>query len=243
MRPIVYTCVSNGYDAVHAVPPSWACDFVMLHDNTVAVPEGWRGIHLEVPGLSGADLNRYAKMLPHRLFPNADHSLYMDGNIFPKQDPAPYIVRVLGEHAFAAYQHPQRDCSYHEIRENLRLGFIGPGQAWRQVRMFERIKLPRQYGLFEANILFRQHQDHDVRALNEMWWKLWQGGLQRDQPLLMAAIWNSGVAVRSLGDSQIHDDKNDWFGIVPHSRRRTRSRRIPRRLAAEMALYRLWMPG
>ena len=112
--PVVYTCVTGGYDHVPAVSPEWACQFVLFHDGTVEIPAGWKGQRLRVEGIQGVDLNRYAKMLPHRLGLDADVSLYVDGNVFFRRDPARKIRTVLSESRFAAYAHPARDCAYAE---------------------------------------------------------------------------------------------------------------------------------
>jgi len=241
MRPVVYSCVTRGYDAVKPVPPDWGCDFVLFHDGTVAVPSGWQGHQIRLHGLDGIDQNRYAKMLPHRLLPNHRLSLYVDGNIIFKQDPRPRIQSVLASTGFAAYSHPTRNCAYQEIREALRLGFIGPHRAWKQHHVFTSMELARGTGLFEANILFRRHHDQATTELGERWWSLWQGGLRRDQPLLVAAAQSSSVPIFSLGPSDFHDASSQWFAIEPHRRVRTRLRRLPQRLAAELMLYRWWL--
>jgi len=238
---VVYTCVTAGYDKVAPVPAAWQCRFVMFHDGSVDVPSGWEGHRLHVAGLHGASLNRYAKMLPHRLGLEADLSLYVDGNVLFKRDPAERIKSVLAEAKIAAYRHPQRDCAYAELRENLRLGFVGPVPVWRQVRKFGHAKLPRNTGLFEAGVMFRRHADADIIALDELWWSMWQDGLGRDQPLFSAALWATGTTVETIG-TDMRDDPHQVLSLAHHSARRTRLRRLPRRLAAEMTLYRLWLP-
>lgn len=241
VRPIVYSCVTRGYDAVKPVPADWDCDFVLFHDGTVEVPSGWQGRHIGVHGLHGIDLNRYAKMLPHHLLPDHELSLYVDGNINLKQDPRSRIESLLATDSFCAYSHPTRNCAYQEIREALRLGFVGPHRAWRQRRVFASMSLPRESGLFEAGILFRRHHKPAIVELDERWWSLWQGGLRRDQPILAAAAQNSSVPVRSLGPSDFHSNASPWFGIEPHRQARTRLKRLPQRLAAELTLYRWWL--
>lgn len=242
MKPVVYSCVTAGYDTVAPVPAEWDCDFVLFHDGTVQVPSGWRGEQLVVDGLVGADLNRYAKMLPHRLNLPSDQSMYVDGNVVFKLDPSIRISSVLEKIQFGAYPHPTRNCPYAEIRETLRLGFIGPGAAWKQVKAFRKAGLPRNLGLFEAGVLFRRHNDSSTAALGEAWWQLWQCGLRRDQPLFTAAAWQSGVKVSALGVNDIHSDSNDLLGIASHAKVRLRLDRLPHRIAAEVALYRLWLP-
>lgn len=237
--PVVYSCVTGGYDAVVSAPDS-RCAFVLFHDGSVEIPAGWRGVKLDVPGVRGIHLNRYAKMLPHRLGLPSSRSLYVDGNIVLKRDPFDAIVDTLARTSFAAFGHPARDCAYVELREALRLGFIGPVKAWSHRRLFDRIGLPRRAGLMEAGILMRRHDDEAARRLDEAWWSLWQRGLLRDQALLMAAAHRCGVRPASLGPNPIRANTHPVFGIVQHRARRTRQARLPNRLAAELMLYRLW---
>jgi hypothetical protein len=241
-RPVVYTCVAAAYDAVAPVASEWGCDFILFHDGSVSVPSGWQGRRLDVTGLAGADLNRYAKMMPHRLSLPSRDSMYVDGNVIFKQDPSPFIRSTLTHTAMAAYPHPSRDCAYAEIRETLRLGFIGPGPAWETARKLRRLGLPRRMGLFEACVLLRRHDDSQVTALGDAWWQLWQDGLGRDQPLLTAAIWRSGAIVHAIGVNDMRDDTSPYLVVGRHAKVRPRLSRIPNRIAAELALFRTWLP-
>lgn len=196
---------------------------------------------LAVGGVRGVHLNRYAKMLPHRLDLGSAQSLYMDGNVVLHRDPRQKIESLLSHSAFAAYAHPTRDCAYDELREALRLGFIWPAGVWRHARMFRRAGLPRHAGLIEANVLFRWHDDPRIKKLDEAWWRLWQGGLGRDQPLLAATLHSHGLQAHIVGIN-VRADPDGVLGVVPHARLRTRAERLPRRLAAELMFYRGWLP-
>jgi hypothetical protein len=238
---VVYSCVTRGYDHVAPAPASSHTTFLLFHDGSIDVPEGWQGVPLQVPGIDGIHLNRYAKMCPHRLNLPTTRSLYIDGNIACKQDPSDLVSKVLANARFAAFAHPTRDCAYDELREALRLGFIAPSKAWAHRRLFDRMGLPRHVGLMEAGILFRHHDDRKVQQLGDAWWDLWQvHRLLRDQPLLMAAAHASKTKLTGLGPNPIHTDQHPTFKIVKHSNPRTRQSRLPNRLAAELMLYRLW---
>jgi hypothetical protein len=140
--------VTAGYDKIAPVSGEWACDFILFHDGSVQVPPGWRGRLLKVAGLSGADLNRYAKMMPHLLALPASDSMYVDGSVIFKQDPSPLIQSTLAQSTMGAYPHPSRDCAYAEVREALRLGFIGPRAAWATAYLLQQLGVPRHAGLF-----------------------------------------------------------------------------------------------
>lgn len=238
--PVCYTCVTKGYDKVAPVSGDWRTRFILFHDGSVGVPDGWEGVPLTVPGVSGIDLNRYVKMLPHRLDLPSDRSMYVDGNIFFRQDPADRIDEVLAQHRFAAMAHPHQDCAYVDIARTLRLGFVWPLPARRAIRHLRDSGVPANAGLFECNILFRRHDDAEVIALCEAWWQGWQMGYRRDQALIIAAAFRTGMMPVSLGRNDVHDPDNPLMGLTKHSTARPRSERLPRRLASEALLYRYW---
>lgn len=240
--PTVYTCITNAYDALAPVNGDWNCHFIAFHDGTIAVPEGWEGRELKIPGVAGIDLNRYAKMLPHRLDLPSDRSTYVDGNLLFKQDPAPWIDALLETRRFAAMPHPDRDCVYAELRHAMKIGFVGPTAAWRSARQLRRSGVPRHSGLFEAGALFRRHAEPDVIRLGEQWWTLWQEGLRRDQPLLVRASRDVHVPVNALEQNAMRDEKDPWIALHGHKMKRSRWSRLPNRLAAELMLFRCWLP-
>jgi hypothetical protein len=242
MRPVIYTCITRGYDELAPVDPDWDCDFIAFHDGTIEVPEGWTGRHLRSEGLAGVDLNRFAKMLPHRLDLPSERSLYVDGNILFKVDPRPEIDRLLQGSLIAARVHPERDCLYSEMRHALEIGFMSPLAAWRLCRQFRSWGVPQKAGLFEANLLYRQHEHPAVRALDEAWWSLWRQGLRRDQPLLVAASWQAGLSVTPITTNDVHDPNNPMMGIIKHRKPRDFPARLRYRALAELCLFRAWLP-
>lgn len=237
---VCYTCVTNGYDDVAPVSPDWATRFVMFHDGSVKVPEGWEGIELSLPGIIGINLNRYAKMLPHRLSLPANRSLYIDGNMFFRRDPATRINEVLSDHRIAAMSHPDQDCAYSDIVRTLRLGLVWPSPARRAVKLLRETGVPANAGLFECGILFRRHTDPAVIELCEAWWNAWRLGYRRDQALMIAAAFQTGVMPASLGKNDVRHPTNTLMGITPHRTARPRKDRLPRRLASEALLFRRW---
>lgn len=238
--PVCYTCVTNGYDRVAPVSPDWRTRFVMFHDGTVEVPVGWEGVELSIAGVSGVDLNRYAKMLPHRLGLPSSRSLYIDGNMFFRQDPDSRIDNVLSAHRFAAMAHPEQDCAYSDVARTLRLGFVWPLPARRAIHLLRQSGVPAKAGLFECGILFRRHEDPAVMELCEAWWEAWKLGYRRDQALMIAAAFQTGVMPASLGPNDVRDPSNPLMGITQHRSHRSRGQRLPRRLASEAMFYRRW---
>jgi hypothetical protein len=122
------------------------------------------------------------------------------------------------------------------------IGFINPRMAWRNKRVLQREQVPERGGLFEAGILLRRHNHPQIISLGEEWFRLWQIGFRRDQPLLMIAARKTGATVTPISGYCLRDANNPWLTINAHEHKRTRVKRSPNRIAAELSLFRLWLP-
>ena len=85
MRRVVYTCVFGAFDRVF--PPlvlEDGIDFVLITDRADLNVQGWT-TQVADPERFGSprQANRHFKMFAHRIFPEHDISLYIDGNIRP----------------------------------------------------------------------------------------------------------------------------------------------------------------
>ena len=53
--------------------------------------------------------------------------------------------------------------------------------------------LPRHAGLYENNLIFREHNLDEVQALDEAWWKGFSTGIPRDQLCLEPIFLRHGI--------------------------------------------------
>jgi len=201
-RLLVYTCIAGGYDEPR--PPrvdTPGIDFVCLSDRPAAVPAPWVARQLPDMGLGAAELNRYAKMHPHLIFPETAASVYVDGNIQVVGDPTPLVEQALATHDLALYQHPFRDCIYLEAEECAAIGHAWSRTVRRQMRGYAAAGFPAGHGLFEAGVIVRRHASPAVQRLMAAWWSAYLGGVRRDQLSLPFLAWQLGVPIGNLGPS------------------------------------------
>lgn len=234
----VYTCVTNKYDKVSPVDPNWNCYFILFHDGTIDVPTGWRGVEIRINGLSGKNLNRYAKMNPHRLGLPSNYSLYVDGNVQIKQDPSRFVQNILNEADFSAPRHPEFSNITDEIRRALTLGYAWPTAAIRVLHQLNGLDKNVLRDVFECNILMRRHAEPRVVDVNEQWWSLWKGGYGRDQPLLILASAQNEFTIHPA-NIRARTEHDRLFQVTRHLEGFDRKRLI-RRLLSELLIYRAW---
>ncbi len=249
----VYTSILNGWDNLRplAVAPDPNVKYVCF-TNIPNLPSvrPWEFRPLVQIG-EPCRTARVPKILPHLMLPDdAEYSIYLDGNLQLKQQPAHMIAELLGRHHWAAHKHPCRNCIYdeadcilyHPTMEGWRAQAAG-----RAVRIFQEVACyrnggyPERAGLWANGMLIRRHT-REVAALNEEWWRLYSAGGERDQLSFPVARRALGVDVRAIdgvisGDSPyvnffFHAAWKDKEGVREYKPERDRLREKMCQLAA-----------
>jgi hypothetical protein len=247
-KKVVYSCITGGYDKLPQGKPAEGFDYICFVDReTMASNEdvinASRGVifrEITLTEVSPQDANRYYKMRPHEVLREYDESLYVDGNIRLRGNPFKLFVDVPPDKSVALYSQPHRDCVYQELDELVRVGIARGSDAASLKRCMRTLGLPANSGLFEANIIFRRHNDPECTVLMDMWWKLWQRALlKRDQPLLALVDFVTDKKVTySLGYSKLHENINPFFFYQGRVFKKSRFKRLIRRFVSEIQLYR-----
>ena len=186
-KKVIYTCLTGGYDRLEqpvVTDPSW--DYVCFTDSD-GQDGVWQLRKIPYESPDPVTRSRYPKILPHKVLPEYEYSVYMDANI---RIMGPDLYRIADrlmadEISFAQVEHPDRDCVYEELRYCYLKDKISTRTAFRLHRKWSAEGLPRHAGLYENNLLFRRHNITESRALDEAWWKGWESGVHRDQLCLM----------------------------------------------------------
>ncbi len=199
MRAVVYTCIIGSYDALlqPAAPPP-ELDFICFVGRGEKSSERvgvWQIRELDCgitePGL----LSRYPKMHPHTLLPEYDVSLWIDGNIEMLDDTLYRAVRIKAAAGvkYSGVSHPSRTDVFQEARMCFNMKYISaPGLI--RIWVWQYLQgMRRGSGLMENNIIFRRHNDPDVVALDELWWRCVLRVSRRDQLSLMPCLRRCGI--------------------------------------------------
>ena len=201
-RIVVYTCVWGKYDTLlepFFVNPN--IDYIIFTDQEIPKDSVWKKgtipNDLDVNKMSGVDVNRYFKMLPHRFFKEYDCSIYVDGNIRVVTDMMP-IVTDLGDSPIGIHRY-QVDCIY-----NMKDAIIAGKRAKRalvkkQLSNYKKLGFPKKFGAFECNVLVRNHNDNVCQSIMEEWWDEFnKTESKRDQLSLPYVLWKMGFTSETI---------------------------------------------
>lgn len=202
---VIYTAITGGYDDLKSVFQENGFDYICFTDYNFngSVPSPWLHIRLPLSKLSNKNLARYCKLNPHKLLPQYDSSIWIDGNINIKSSIYDFTTSILSEHDVATYDHWWRDKTEQEFYECARVGF---DSAWKL-----RAQCKRYYdngysstNFYENNVIFRNHMKNKVIKMHEIWWNEYLRGGKRDQYSFTYASFKANQEIFSLG---VHDPR------------------------------------
>jgi len=216
---IVYTAISRGFDTLKPPPPLWQQEarFVAFLEKPQATP-GWdiRPLHREFK-----DPCRNAKIhkvMPHRYFPDAEYSLWIDGCMaLASTTPLKEIVRTcLRRHDIALHQHPLRDSLYQEALYCLKFKMDRADLIHRQMQRYMDEGYPQHAGMVECTVILRRHTPA-IQRLNEAWYEEIKLGSRRDQLSFNYAAYKTGMKYGLLPGT-VNDSPH--FVRMPHTGQR-----------------------
>jgi len=203
---VVYTCITGEYDALHNhtfIDAQW--DYVCFADDasindTVSI--SWKIKPLAFDALDNVRNHRWHKLHPHILFPEYDKSIYIDANLNVLNrgifDDAEKAIKESRKLSIAP--HPERDCLYDEFAECIVLGKDKKDVMERQKVLIEKDGFPEKMGLFETNVVFREHHEDKIIAVMKDWWWWVKNYSRRDQLSLTYVLWKHGMTIKPLSD-------------------------------------------
>lgn len=217
---VIYTSIFGKYDVLKEpiIKPS-NVDYCIITDQAIDKNSLWKVINPKdvIPKeiTSPIECNRFAKMLPHRIFKDYDYSIYVDGNVFITSDLS-VLIKTLDDFPIAMHRHKNRDCVYEEIEACIKKGKDSKERLIKHQQLLKENGVPQHGGLLEATVIARKHSDKQCITLMENWWEEFLNYSKRDQISLIDCLWKSNIDVNMvarLGDNIMN---NDHFIIIPH---------------------------
>lgn len=143
--------------------------------------------------------SRWYKMHPEILFPEFEASIYIDANILVTSDLTP-LTAGLDQFPFTMFRHRTRDCAYQEIQACLAQKKASRQNLMMDKKRLEERALPEHWGLLEAPVIVRKHNDPLCRRIMDEWWKdFCEGASRRDQIALMDCLWQLQIPPEQIG--------------------------------------------
>lgn len=203
-RGVIYTCITGGYDDLinHTfINQDW--DYVCFTDDlsVVNAADSFLDIRpLLFDKLDNVRNQRWHKIHPHILFPEYKKSIWLDANINILNEDlfADIDMAITESRLISIAPHPVRSCIYDELIACMELRKDDENVMRRQVDLIRRAGFPVKNGLFESNIMYREHHDDRVIAVMNDWWWWVENYSRRDQLSLPYVIWQHKLDVKML---------------------------------------------
>jgi Protein of unknown function (DUF616) len=203
MRTVLYTCTNLAYDQIFTpVAPTPGVDFVLFADRRPCFVRGWqwRPLPPETAGMTPVMVNRFAKFFPHRIFPEADCSIYVDANTLMLSDLRPLIEEFRASGAdIGLFPHKQRFNIFEEFEFARKVGKIPAADADRgraQLAFYRAEGLPDGHLFTENAIIFRRHGSPALAPAMDLWWEQMERYTKRDQLSLPYVLHKTGLEVK-----------------------------------------------
>lgn len=193
MEKVIFTVLFGDTDDLKEprfVTPGWR--YVCYTDNLDLVSPTWE-IRI-VPGAEDMKrLSRAYKLRPHRLFPEADITLYIDATYRPIGNLDDFIKGK--EEGVWMSPHPQREDCFQEGQVIREKRLDDPDVVLDQLGRYRDAGFPDRAGLWRCGTIIRNRGCEDF---NEVWWNEVERGSWRDQISCPFAAWKIGTRINPI---------------------------------------------
>lgn len=218
---VVYTCITGNYD--NLLEPLYThtdIDYVAFTDAPTIITDIWdiRQITQNQNEFTNNTLiNRYFKFHPQELFPEYDYAIYIDGNMRVVSDLRNLVNRINEKTGLAFHRHGVRNCIYKEAEVCRIFGKGNYKKISEQLKRYEREGFPREFGLYEANVILTDLKNPEAKKIFDSWWdEFCQSDSYRDQIALPYVVWSCGHEFDDVGNLGFHVNNNPKFEKVEH---------------------------
>ena len=246
MRIAVYTAIFGTKAGLINQPKFLDVDYVCFTDNESLKSKLWN-VRLVKGQIDGDHTrnNRYYKINPHKVFPEYDISIYVDGNFLIIGDVVSLVKSSLKDHDMSCFDHSQttsdkRDCIYDEYEAILKMGQEKGDYKddtdimLKQISKLKDDAYPKNNGLIVGGVLIRRHHEPKVVGTMNDWWQILLKGSKRDQLSFNYVAWKNNFQYKLLnGDARYG---NPWFRILGSNRRNYTGKLIKYRLLTFLGL-------
>jgi hypothetical protein len=227
-KTVIYSCVTGNYDkllsailASRAIPEKDVT--YVLYTDQPGVPEKYMssGSHLawEIRPpvwkhrLCRRRTARWHKIMSHVLFPEAEHTIWLDGSQRLHAVKASEILLPhLQDNHVATFKHPDRTCVYQELHACRRLKKDNAVLMERQMKAYRTDGYPTFNGLVETACVLRTNRPEQIE-FNQLWWKQIKQHSFRDQLSFNYVAWKLGMKYGRVPGCRA---KSDFCDFVMH---------------------------
>lgn len=230
VKTAVYTCITSAYDSLReprVVAPG--IDYVCFSDTPID-SKTWQVRPLVHCASTACRTARYHKLMSHRVLPDHELTLWLDGSYRIDGDLTSLIQAWLNGCDFTLRKHPLRlpPCLYAEAAACLRYGRGEPDAISAQVSEYRVRGYPERNGLYVTGILARRNASA-VCELNEAWWAELERFSNRDQLSFPFVAWQRAFRFRAVSSPDHTHHHRPVLAWLKHAGRDPVSGRAARR--------------
>ena len=225
---IIYTSITNWYDTI---PDNMYYDpnvkYVCFTDGNVEKKGAWEFrdipdfVYDEVEG-DPRRLSAFAKLCPHKLFPNGSKTVWLDGCYVHTKEWVDFSKALLKEVPLTHMLHPHRFTFHNEIMEGFGANFNTREQMLELVDALSKVDYDfKQYCSPVLTCIWRQIDD-EMAEFHDLWWKYSKIGSNRDQISFDCARQLTGLTW-----SRIHNWETIGLDLTSSTSKSARNKRHP----------------
>jgi len=220
-KKVIYTCITGEYETpyVQECEKQPNFDYICFTDSNIQ-SDFWeiRPLPRGLEGLSNVKKQRWIKINAHKILPEYEFSIWVDGNVKMGGNMNQFLSENITNKPYKFYvgTHPQRDDVYEEGKACIELKKDTPENIHRQLDIYKKEGLPSHYGMAQTCMLFRWHNNEECITLMEAWWDEMEKYGHRDQLSFPYALWKTGIKIGFL-DKKIF--KSEYFRRIPHNKK------------------------
>lgn len=209
----VYTAITGCCDKL--ADPEYMTpevDYICFTDNPHLRSDVWDIRLLPSSDLDNIRKAKLPKILPHRLLPDHQVSLWIDGNICLKNDLRPLVSSSLNKLNMALFRHPEnRESVESELQSCVRLNKDNPEILNKQMHHYKTSGMPINQPPPTCMVIFRRHNHPEIKFVMEAWWNEIMTHSFRDQISFPYIAWKHDLKYKVIHDN-VRDNKYfTWY--------------------------------
>jgi len=211
IRAVIYTAISNGKDNLLSQPSQTFDHSLVAFTPNPQNKHSWEIRPLPYKHSKSVLEAKYAKILPHKLFPDYDVSIWIDGNCQILSELSPILEDLEKLKIF--FHCDGRDCLYKEANVVKQIRYDNPQIVDKQMAYYRQDGYPENNGLISGGVIIRRHHDPEVIELMEAWWQQVIQFSVRDQLSFNYVAWKQNFPVTYIPGNLRN---NHYFQILAH---------------------------
>jgi len=217
---VVYTAIVNNYEILKNpdyIDPK--IKYICFTDQPIRLKMKsntiWEIRKIPSSNLDHTRKARQLKILPHVFLDEfkCDYSIWIDGNITITGNVFD-LINLYGDCGISGFKHPLRNCIYQEAEACIKRDKDDPVIIKKQMDIYKENGFPKDYGLYETNVLIRKHSDKDVIRLMNVWWEEIKKYSKRDQLSFTYVIWRENFNMNSMADDNARANNSNYFLVA-----------------------------